>query len=138
MSLRKILFGAFGSILSKNQHRIYFSGQAADRILRRMEEIEREHDRFASAMTHYATQLKNHTNAIEGLSEASHELTISAAEQNKFLTRLTKLIEQQPARVEQIIPKPEAESEVKNIVFPPGCYRRRLQQNKGEQVISMR
>jgi len=138
MGLRKILGGVFGSIISRNQHRIYMSVQVAERILREMEEIHRAQSQFARAMTHYAEQLKSHTSAIEGLSKASHELTISAAEQNKVLTRLIKLLEQSPAGVEKMIPEPEEEKEAETIVFPPGCYGRRRSQNRDERVLSIR
>jgi hypothetical protein len=126
MSLKKILGGAFGSIISKNYYRIYMSKQEAECILRRMEGVERAQDQLARAMTQYAVQLKSHTDAIEGLSKASRELTKSAIEQSKFLTHLTKLIEQPSVGAEHIILESEEKSEVKNMVFPPGCYRRRL------------
>ena len=139
MSLRKLLGGILSSGISKNRYRIYMSLEIANKVLRGMEEIERAQDQFARAMTQYADQLRSHTSAIEGLSKASQELAKSATEQNKFLTRLTKFVEQPPTGVEeQVIPEPEEEIEVKHIVFPPGCYRRRLLQDKDEQVISMR
>ena len=138
MSLRKILGGVFASTISKNRYRIYISEPVAERIARGMEEIQRAQDKFARAMTQYSEQLKSHTSAIEGLSKASHELTMSAAEQNKFLTRLTALIEQPPAVGEDIIPEQEEESELRNIAYPPGCYKRRPQQNKDEQLIGVR
>mgnify|MGYP000518803783 CR=1 FL=1 len=54
MSLRKILLGALGSTVSENQYRIPLHEQVAERILRRMEEIERAQYQFAGAMTEYA------------------------------------------------------------------------------------
>ena len=139
MSLRKLLGGVFSSITSKNRYRIYLSIQIAENILRGMEDMERAQDRFARAMSQYAEQLKRHTSAIEGLSKASNELAKSAVEQHNFLTRLARLIEQPSAGVEeQIISKPKEEIKVKNVVYPPpGCYKRRLLQNKDKQLISM-
>ena len=128
----------FASIIRKNQYRIYMSEQVAKRIVRGMEEIQRAQDRFAGAMTQYAEQLNIHTSAIKDISKAAHELTKSAAEQNKVLTRIIKLVEQPTVGVKQIIPEPEEEAKAENIVFPPGCYRRRLLQNKDEQVLSIR
>ncbi len=138
MNLRKTLGGVLTSIIGKKQYRIYMSEQVAERIERGMEEIQLAQDRFASAMMQYAETLKSHTGSIEGLSKASCELTKSAAEQNKVLTLLIKLVEQPPAGVEQVIPEPEEEAEAENVVFPLGCYRRRRLQNKDEQVLSIR
>ncbi len=58
--------------------------------------------RFASAIDVYATHLQSHTSAVQGLSEASHELKWGAAEQNKVLSRLTEVIERiaSPQRIE--------------------------------------
>jgi len=138
MSLRKMLDGVFGSIISKHQSRIYMSELVVERMARGMDEIQLAQDRFAKAMIQYSEQIENHTSAIEGLSKASHELTISAAEQNKVLTRLIKLLEQSPAGVEKMIPEPEEEKEAETIVFPPGCYGRRRSQNRDERVLSIR
>ena len=104
-----------------------------------MEEIERAQEEFAGAMMQYAEQLKSHTSAIEGLSKASQELSQSAVEQNKFLIRLTKLIEQSPGGVEeQIIFEPKEEIKEENIVYPPpGCYKRRLLHYKDEPALTI-
>ena len=131
MSLRNILGGIFTSTKSKNQHRIYQSEHVVERIARGMEEMQRAQNQFAIAMTQYAEQLKSHTSAIEGLSKASRELTDSAAEQNRIFTRLAKIAEQLPAEVDTIIPELE-ETKAEKTVFPSGCYRRRLLQNKDE------
>ncbi len=135
MSLRKTLGDIFNKFISKNQFRIYMSEQMVDRIESRMEEVQQAQDRFARAMTQYAEHLKSHTSAIEGLNKASHELANNAADQNKVLTRLIEFMKQPPAGIEQIIPKPEEETIAKNIVFPPGCYRRRRLQNKKVEVL---
>ena len=115
------------------------SVQMVESILRGMEEIELAQEQFARAMMQYAEQLKSHTSAIEGLSKASQELSKSATEQNKFLIHLTKFVEQPPSEVPHIINEPEEEIEVINIAsHPPGCYKRRLLQNKDDQLISIR
>jgi septation ring formation regulator EzrA len=102
-----------------------------------MEEIQQAQEQFALAMTQYAEQLKSHTSAIEGLSKASRELTDSAAEQNKVFSRLVKLLERVPAGAELIASEPE-ENKAENTTFPSGCYRRRLIQNKDEQVLTLK
>lgn len=125
MNLRKMLGDVFASGFSKNQHRIYISKQAAERLERRMEEAQQAQDRLARAMAEYAEQLKSHSSAIESLSKASHEFTKRAAEHNEVLTRLIRLMEQPPAGAEQITPESEKKTKIENIEFPLGCYRRR-------------
>ena len=137
MSLRNIFSGLFSAVKSRNEYRINKSELMAERITRGMEEIQRAQDRFALAMTQYTEQLKIHTSAIEGLSMASRELTDSAAEQNGIFTRLAKIAEQLPAEVDTIIPELE-ETKAEKTVFPSGCYRRRLLQNKDEQVLTFK
>ena len=138
MGLRKILGGVFGSIISRNQHRIYMSAQVVERIEREMEAIQGAQEQFAKAMMQYTEVLESHTTAMQGLSEASHKLSKNAAEQNKLITRLMEFLEQPTSEVAKVIPELELVPKVENIVFPPGCYRRRRLQKKDEQVLSIR
>lgn len=99
-------------------------------------------EKFAGAVAEYAQHLASHTSAIQGLSEASHELKRGAAEQNKVLAALLDNIGKISATpAEQIIcpPAPETAApaaeepaaEVKEpetgskIIDTPGCARRR-------------
>ena len=66
---------------------------------------------------------ESHTNAIQGLSEASQELKKGAAEQNKVLARLLETAEQTGPRPE--IETEEVAPEVEEKKFPPGCIRNR-------------
>lgn len=70
------------------------------RLSQRFEATEKAMDKFADAMQLYAQHLASHTSAIQGLSEASHELKGSAAEQNRILSRLSKMLVKQRAREE--------------------------------------
>jgi hypothetical protein len=47
---------------------------------------------FAAAMQLYAGHLSSHTGAIQGLSRASRELQVSAAEQNRILGELSESV----------------------------------------------
>jgi len=51
-------------------------------------------EKFAEAIAEYAVHLKSHTSAIQGLSEASHELKSGASEQNQFLSALVEKLAQ--------------------------------------------
>ncbi|MFH1647167.1 MAG: hypothetical protein ABID71_05760, partial [Chloroflexota bacterium] len=54
----------------------------------RMSSTEHALEKFAAAITEYAQHLASHTSAIQGLSEASHELKNGAAEQNRVLAAI--------------------------------------------------
>jgi hypothetical protein len=60
----------------------------------RMSTTEQALEKFAAAIGDYATHLSSHTSAIQGLAEASRELKMSAAEQNRVLAYLLKNTEE--------------------------------------------
>lgn len=60
----------------------------------RMSTTELALEKFAAAIGNYATHLSSHTSAIQGLAEASQELKMSAAEQNRVLAYLLKNTEE--------------------------------------------
>ena len=84
---------------------------------------------FASAIAEYAEHLNSHTSAIEGLSDASHELKNGAAEQNKVLIHLMETMEQRTPKAEEVKP------EVKETRYPPGCIRSRRQSTGEEETL---
>jgi len=66
----------------------------------RYEGTERALASFADAMQEYARHLSSHTSAIQGLSEASHALKNSAAEQNQILYRLSHTLATEKSVIE--------------------------------------
>ncbi len=60
-------------------------------------------EKFAAAIELYAQHLSSHTSAIQGLSEASHELKRSAAEQNRVLAHLMTNVVQPGLKTEELI-----------------------------------
>ncbi len=97
----------------------------------KMDTTQKALEKFAGAIELYAEHLSSHTSAIQGLSEASHELKRSAAQQNRVLMNLIERTEQpRPIRKEEIISKVEQAMydlgetpEVEKEQFPPGCVR---------------
>jgi len=75
---------------------------------KRMELTQQALEKFAGAIELYAEHLKSHTSAIQGLSEASHELKKGAAEQNRVLSYLLQAAEQGKLSTEGIAPKSES------------------------------
>ncbi len=104
-----------------------------------MNNTEQALDKFAAAISEYAQHLASHTSAIQGLSEASHELKKGAAEQNRVLISLVENMgkietSKETKAVKIDAPAAEPEPEVKKPVQPfhgamekgvPGCARKR-------------
>ena len=70
-----------------------------------MNSTEKALEKFAAAIELYAQHLSSHTSAIQGLSEASHELKRSAAEQNRVLAHLFESV----TKPGQTAPAPQLE-----------------------------
>ncbi|MBA7646492.1 hypothetical protein ES703_54256 [subsurface metagenome] len=123
-SRRMATRGLFAPVIEESQHGLRVLAKKIDNTGQRMGDTQHALNNFASAIELYAEHLKSHTSAIQGLSEASHELKSGAAEQNRVLSRLAEIMEQTPRRVEPITPEVEhVMPEVKKIHFPPGCVR---------------
>ena len=135
MSMGKTIKAIFANFTGKNLLQMYTLEQVVERIESRIEKTQQAQDNFARAMNQYAEHLKSHTNAIDGLSKASRELAMNAAQQNKALTRLIEFVEQPSKGVSWIIPEPEKEAMAENILFPPGCYKSRRLHNKKEEML---
>ena len=124
----------------------------------RMNSTEQALEKFAAAIELYAQHLNSHTGAIQGLSEASHELKRSSAEQNRFLMHMMENMgqpvprrEELTSRVEPAVPEPEKTAleaekpvpepekpipaEVGKKQFPPGCARRSHQALTAEEIM---
>jgi signal peptidase I len=61
----------------------------------RFEVTEKALESFAGAMQEYARHMASHTSAIQGLSEASQALKLSAIEQNQILSRFSRTVERE-------------------------------------------
>ncbi len=91
---------------------------------RAMTETQKALASFSEAIAEYATHLKSHTSAIQGLSEASHELKRGAAEQNSVLASLARsLTERPPAgpgepRVQRIIVREKGQTLAEHTARP--------------------
>jgi len=141
---KKLHRGIFAPVIQESQHtsqaleqridqRIHSTEQEVERRIetteKGMEYTQQALNNFASAMNEYAKHLQSHTSAIQGLSEASHELKRGAADQNKVLARMLEFMEQTPPPPEKTektappeVKKPPRTKEKK---YPPGCYRSR-------------
>lgn len=83
---------------------------------KRMEHTEEALEKFSAAVAEYAKHLASHTSAIQGLSDASHELKRGASEQNRVLSAIMDNVQKTGQKKETVIikevaapapPKPE-------------------------------
>ncbi len=125
---RSLQRGIFSPVIEENQRTSRVLEQRIQKTETEVVGSQQALEKFAGAIAEYAQHLKSHTSAIQGLSEASHELKNGAAEQNKVLARMLQVMETAtpPAKVPEEITTPEVEQKK----FPPGCARSRLTWSK--------
>lgn len=80
---------------------------------KKMEHTEEALEKFSAAVAEYAKHLSSHTSAIQGLSDASHELKKGASEQNRVLSAIMDNVVKSSKKKETVIirevaPAPEA------------------------------
>ena len=105
--------GIFAPVINEEKRANRVLTRKIESAEQRMGTTEQALEKFASAIELYAQHLNSHTSAIQGLSEASHELKRSSAEQNRVLMNLVANMGQ-PAvnqemlsRLEPAAPEPE-------------------------------
>lgn len=131
---QKVHRGLFAPVIEESQRSSEALAQRIETSEKGMEVTQQALTSFAAAIAEYAEHLKSHTSAIQGLSEASHELKRGAAEQNRVLQRIAEVLEQrEPAGKEAIPPIESTEPEAEKAKFPPGCARSR-QHSKDEAI----
>ncbi len=139
---RKLHTGIFAPVINEEKRANRVLTRKIENTEQRMNSTEQALEKFANAIGEYAQHLSSHTSAIQGLSEASHELKRSAAEQNRVLMNLMETMQhpgtrkdgltwmiEPPVSEEPEKPAPEPEkpvtAEAGKKQFPPGCARSR-------------
>ncbi len=100
--------GAFSPVIQASHRTNRVLAQKIETTEQRMDATQQALEKFSAAIELYAQHLASHTSAIQGLSEASHELKRSAAEQNRVLMNLAQNMEfkgQGMARKEETNPQ---------------------------------
>ena len=126
---RTVQRGIFAPVIEESQRSSRMLEQRIETTEKEMTGTQQALNNFASAIAEYAEHLKSHTSAIQGLSEASHELKNGAAEQNRVLIHLMETMEQRTPRAEEVKP------EVKETRYPPGCVRSRRRPTEEEEIL---
>jgi signal peptidase I len=80
--------GIFSPILNEEKRANRLLARQLEGTEKKIVHTEEALEKFSTAVSEYAKHLASHTSAIQGLSEASHELKRGAAEQNRVLSAI--------------------------------------------------
>lgn len=133
---RKVQKGVFAPVIQESHRTNRILSQKIEASDQRIDATQQALVKFSAAIELYAEHLSSHTSAIQGLSEASHELKRSAAEQNRVLIHFMETTgmettgkpelqkEAMLSRVEKAMQDlGETAPEAGKGQFPPGCAR---------------
>ena len=103
--------GIFSPVIAEEKKANRMLSKKIEVTEKKMDATEQALLQFSAAVSEYAKHLASHTSAIQGLSEASHELKRGAAEQNRVLSAImdTMVKPQAPAPTArpQAAPEPQ-------------------------------
>jgi signal peptidase I len=119
--------GIFAPVIREEKRASRELGRKIEETESRMNATEDALEKFAGAVAEYAQHLASHTSAIQGLSEASHELKKGAAEQNQVLAALLDAINRgnvtgRTPAADTVAPEPPRPKPADTQI--PGCARR--------------
>jgi signal peptidase I len=80
--------GIFSPVINEEKKANRVISKKIELTEKKMDSTEQALNNFSAAVAEYAKHLASHTSAIQGLSEASHELKRGAAEQNRVLSAM--------------------------------------------------
>jgi signal peptidase I len=131
--------GIFAPVINEEKRSNRVLTRKIEATEQKMNNTEQALEKFAAAVAEYAKHLASHTSAVQGLSEASHELKKGAAEQNRVLMTLMENMskpgyrqEVKAIKIDATVtePKPEVKKPIKPFHGAlnkgiPGCVRKR-------------
>jgi signal peptidase len=100
--------GIFSPVINEEKRSNRMLSRKIDATEKKMNSTEQALDKFSAAVAEYAKHLASHTGAIQGLSEASHELTKGAAEQNRVLAAIMDNLSKVGQKQETVVYRTEA------------------------------
>jgi signal peptidase I len=80
--------GIFSPVINEEKKANRVLSKKIELTEKKMDSTEQALNNFSAAVAEYAKHLASHTSAIQGLSDASHELKNGAAEQNRVLAAM--------------------------------------------------
>ena len=120
--------GIFSPVINEEKRANRMLSRKIDSTEKKMDSTEQALVKFSAAVTEYAKHLASHTSAIQGLSEASHELKKGAAEQNRVLAAIMDNVVSTTRKQEKTIIKQEAPP--KSVITPEVLPKREPQAKK--------
>jgi len=145
--------GIFSPVINEEKRANRMLSRKIESTEKKMDATEQALVQFSAAVSEYAKHLSSHTSAIQGLSEASHELKKGAAEQNRVLAAIMDNVVNTTQKRETIVlkaeapppapPKPETK-EVKPVhdipdltgqSWPEGCVRGQHHKLTTEEIL---
>jgi signal peptidase I len=113
--------GIFSPILMEEKRANRMLSRQLEGTEKKMEHTEEALEKFSAAVAEYAKHLASHTSAIQGLSDASHELKKGASEQNRVLSAIMDNVVKSSKKKETVIirevaPAPETPPPAKQVV----------------------
>jgi signal peptidase I len=97
--------GIFSPVINEEKRGNRELSRKIEAAEKKMDATEQALLQFSSAIADYSRHLSSHTSAIQGLSEASHELKKGAAEQNRVLSAIMdNMVKSGPVRQEPVSP----------------------------------
>lgn len=100
--------GIFSPVINEEKRANRMLSRKIDATEKKMDSTEHALEKFSAAVMEYAKHLESHTSAIQGLSEASHELKKGAAEQNRVLAAIMDNVVNTTQKQGKIVTKQEA------------------------------
>jgi signal peptidase I len=105
--------GIFSPVINEEKRANRLISKKIEITEKKMDSTEQALNNFSAAVAEYAKHLASHTSAIQGLSEASHELKRGAAEQNRVLAAMLDNMQNGVPRETIQTPAPYVVPEVK-------------------------
>jgi signal peptidase I len=100
--------GIFAPVINEEKRANKLISKKIEVTEKKMDSTEQALVQFSTAIAEYAKHLASHTSAIQGLSDASHELKKGASEQNRVLAALLDNIQNTAPREAAPAPRQEA------------------------------
>jgi uncharacterized membrane-anchored protein YhcB (DUF1043 family) len=97
--------GIFSPILNEEKRANRLLARQLEGTEKKIEHTGEALEKFSTAVAEYAKHLASHTSAIQGLSEASHELKRGASEQNRVLSAIMENMGKPGQRQDTIVIK---------------------------------
>ncbi len=129
--------GIFSPVIAEEKKANRLLTKKIELTEKKMDTTEQALLKFSEAVAEYAKHLASHTSAIQGLSEASHELKRGAAEQNRVLSAIMDNVVNNAAKAAAPVIKTEPDTApAKHVILTKKQYKTVEKPKAAEKVSS--